>query len=221
LLAKEAIKSFKGGNASDESLALVNARKSLGAALVSDRKYKEADDVFSDVKLGIDKQAGVERKIPAADLDWVIAMLKVGKHTNAEEMTNDMLSSAIKRSNVSENRLNYLQAFNAMAIHATGKEDQARENYRKVMPKLIERVRNDAENQTSSTKQQERMVLILEDNISLLAKQTKTHPQIAAQVAAEAYSLADLARGSSVQRALNASCTRQHQRPSVGCIGPQ
>lgn len=208
LLARESIKSFKGGNASEESLALVNARKSLGAALVSDRKYKEADAVFAEMKLGIDKQAVGERKIPATDLDWVIAMLKVGKHSGAEEMTKEMLSSATKQSNVSEGRLNYLQAFNAMAIHATGKDDQAREMYHKVMPKLIDRVRNDAENQTSSTKQQERTVLILEDNISLLAKQTQTHPQLAAQVAAEAFSLADLARGSSVQRALNASAAR-------------
>jgi CHAT domain-containing protein len=222
LLAKESIKSFKGGNASEESLALVNARKSLGAALVSDRKFKEADDVFTEMKIGIDKQAAGERKIPAMDLDWVIAMLKLGKYTSAEDMTQDMLSAAAKQSNVSEDRLNYLQAFNAMAIHASGKDDRAREMYRKVMPKLIDRVRNEAENQTGSTKQQERSVLILEDNISLLAKQTKTHPQIASQVAAEAYSLADLARGSSVQRALNASAARANIKdPQLALLARQ
>lgn len=208
LLAQEAIKTFEASGASDESLSLVNSRKALGAALVSDRKYADADKVFSKMKADIahTKQAG--NSISAADLDWVIAMLKLGKGNDAFDMTHEMLTVATKKENVSESRLNYLQAFNAMAIHATGKDDQAREMYRKVMPKLIERVRSDAENQTSSTKQQERTVLILEDNISLLAKQTQTHPKIAGQVAAEAYSLADLARGSSVQRALNASAAR-------------
>ncbi|WP_310613487.1 CHAT domain-containing tetratricopeptide repeat protein [Limnohabitans sp.] len=208
LLAQEAIKTFEASGASDESLSLVNSRKALGAALVSDRKYADADKVFSKMKADIAHTKQEGHNISAADLDWVIAMLKLGKGNDAHAMTHEMLTAATKKENVSEGRLNYLQAFNAMAIHATGKDDQAREMYHKVMPKLIDRVRNDAENQTASTKQQERTVLILEDNISLLAKQTKTHPQIAVQVAAEAFSLADLARGSSVQRALNASAAR-------------
>jgi ABC-type sulfate transport system substrate-binding protein len=103
-------------------------------------------------------------------------MLKVGKYAGAEEMTREMLGLVAKQTNVSESRLNYLQAFNAMSIHASGKDDQARDIYHKIMPKMVERVRNDSENQTGNTKQQERMVMILEDNISLLAKQTKTHP---------------------------------------------
>jgi CHAT domain-containing protein len=52
------------------------------------------------------------------------------------------------------------------------------------------------------------MTMILEDNLSLLAKESEANPQKAAQIAAQAFSLADLARGSSVQRALNASAAR-------------
>ena len=208
LLAQEAIKTFEASGATKESLSLVNSRKSLGAALVSNRQYAEADKVFSTMKADIAHTQEEGHKISAADLDWVIAMLKLGKAAGAQEMTQDMLSTAIKKANVSEGRLNYLQAFNAMALHADGKDDQARGIYHKVMPKLIERVRIDAENRTGTTKQQERTVMILEDNISLLAKQAKSHPQLANQVASEAFSLADLARGSSVQRALNASAAR-------------
>lgn len=208
MLAEETIKTLKAGNAAAEAITFVHARKTLGSALVSDRKYKEADLVFGDMKAGIDKQVAGERKIPATDLDWVIAMLKIGKYAGAEEMTHEMLGLVGKQTNVSESRLNYLQAFNAMSIHASGKDDQARLIYHKIMPKMVESLSNNSENQTGNSKQQERMAMILEDNISLLAKQTKTHPHLAAQVAAEAFSLADLARGSSVQRALNASAAR-------------
>lgn len=208
LLAQEAIKTFEAGGATKESLALVGSRKSLGAALVSNRQYVEADKVFNTMKADIAHTKEEGHNISAADLDWVIAMLKLGKAAGAQEMTHEMLSTAIKKSNVSEGRLNYLQAFNAMALHAEGKDDQARGIYQKVMPKLIERVQQDAENRTGTTKQQERSVMILEDNISLLAKQAKSYPPLANQVAAEAFSLADLARGSSVQRALNASAAR-------------
>lgn len=208
LLAQEAIKTFEASGATKESLALVGSRKSLGAALVSNRQYAEADKVFSVMKADIAHTAEEGHNISASDLDWVIAMLKLGKAAGAQEMTQEMVSTAVKKANVSEGRLNYLEAFNAMALHAEGKDDQARGIYQKVMPKLIERVQLDAENRTGSTKQQERTVMILEDNISLLAKQAKSHPQLANKVAAEAFGLADLARGSSVQRALNASAAR-------------
>ncbi|PUE58925.1 hypothetical protein B9Z44_04545 [Limnohabitans curvus] len=208
LVAKEAIKTFQAGGASDDSLPLINGRKALGSALVSDRKYAEADLVFGEMKKGIAANTAEGPQIPSNDLDWVIAMLKLGKVADAERMTHAMLASVAKQSNVSEGRLNYLEAFNGMAIHAAGKDDDARKIYVKTMPNLIERVRNDSENQTGGGKQQERMVMLLEDNISLLAKQTKTHPHLASQVAAEAFGLADLARGSGVQRALNASAAR-------------
>ncbi|CAN1499233.1 CHAT domain containing protein [Burkholderiaceae bacterium] len=207
LLAQETIKTIKAANTADDSFTMVLARKILGSALVSDRKFKEADAVFEEMRQGIEKQGAVKNKLPATDLDWVIAMLKVGKAAGALDMTQEMLAAVAKQSNFSESRLNYLQAFHAMSLHASAKDEQAREIYRKVMPALVDRVRNDAENQTGSNKQQERMVLILEDNISLLAKQFKAQPQ-ARQFAAEAFSLADLARGSSVQRALNASAAR-------------
>ena len=207
LLAEETIKTIKAGNTSDDAITMVQARKTLGSALVSDRKFKEADVVFEEMRQGIEKQGAVKNKIPATDLDWVIAMLKVGKSAGALDMTQEMLAAVAKQSNFSESRLNYLQAFHAMSLHASAQDEKAREIYRKVMPALVERVRNDAENQSGSNKQQERTVLILEDNISLLAKQFKAQPQ-ARQFAAEAFSLADLARGSSVQRALNASAAR-------------
>ena len=207
MLAQETIKTIKAGNTADDAITMVHARKTLGSTLVSDRKFKDADEVFEEMRLGIEKQGAVKNKIPATDLDWVIAMLKVGKSKGALEMTQEMLAAVAKLSNFSESRMSYLQAFHAMSLHANAKDDQAREIYRKVMPTLVDRVRNDAENQTGSNKQQERTVLILEDNISLLAKQYKAQPQ-ARQFAAEAYSLADLARGSSVQRALNASAAR-------------
>ncbi len=207
MLAEETIKTLKAGNVSDDAITLVHARKTLGSTLVSDRKFKEADAVFEEMRQGIEKQGAVKNKIPASDLDWVIAMLKLGKSEGALQMTQGMVAAVAKQTNYSESRLNYLQAFHAMSLRAAAKDSEARDLYRKVMPVLIDRVRNDAENQTGSNKQQERMVLILEDNISMLAQLYRAQPQ-SQELAAEAFSLADLARGSSVQRALNASAAR-------------
>lgn len=209
LLAEEAIKTYQLGGASADSIGLIRGRKALGSALVAAHKYQQADEVFTAMKAGIDQSTQQGAKpIPAADLDWVMAMIKVGKGSQAHDMTQDLLKSSRQLSNVAEGRVAFLEAFNAMALHASGKEEPARKTYEQIMPKLIERIRNDAENMTSSSKQQERMVMILEDNLSLLAKEAQSHPQRSAQVAAQAFSLADLARGSSVQRALSASAAR-------------
>ena len=208
-LAKEAIKTYQAGGATSNSLALIRGRRVLGTALVSARQYQQADDVFTSMKQGVDKhvQEG-GRAVPVSDLDWVIAMLKIGKSQAALSMTDDMLDAASKQSGVSEGRMNILQAFKGVSLHGEGKDEEARQIYARVMPKLIDRIRSDSENLTASIKQQERMVMILEDNIALLAKQAQENPASAHAAASQAFTLADLARGSTVQRALSASAAR-------------
>jgi CHAT domain-containing protein len=208
-LAQEALKTYQTGGASADSAVVIRGRRILGTAFVSDRKYQQADAEFAIMKQGADKHAqDGGRKIPVSDLDWVIAMLKVGKAPEALGMTEEMIESSTKQTGVSEGRMNMLQAFKGIGLHGSGKDDEARKVYASVMPKLIERIRSDAENLTASIKQQERMVMILEDNIALLAKQAQQHPPTANASAAQAFMLADLARGSTVQRALSASAAR-------------
>ena len=208
-LAQEAIKTYQAGGASAESLAMIRGQRVLGTALVADRQYKKADDVFIAMKQGVDKhvQEG-GRAIPVSDMDWVIAMHKIGKDNDALAMTQSLIDLSNKQTGVSEGRMNVLQAFKAIGLHGTGKEEEARKIYAQVMPKLIDRTRSDGENLTTSIKQQQRVVMILEDNIALLAKHAQQQPASAAQSAAQAFTLADLARGSSVQRALSASAAR-------------
>ena len=209
LLAREAIRTYQDGGASSDSLVLIRAERTLGTALVSDGKFRQADDVFTAMKQGVDqhvKEGG--RAVPVADLDWVMAMLRIDKTAPALTMASRMVESATQQGGVSEGRMQMLEAFRGMALHANGQQQEARTLFARIMPGLVERIRNDADNMTASIKQQQRMVMILEDNLSLLAKQAQQQPANAAQAAAQAFALADLARGSSVQRALSASAAR-------------
>lgn len=208
-LANEAIKTYQAGGASADSLALIRGRRILGTALVSNHQYSQADEVFIAMKKGVDqhtKEGG--RPIPVNDLDWVIAMHKVGKPSDALRMTEEMLTQSQQQKGVSEGRIELLQAFKAVGLHGENKDEEARQLYQRITPKLVERIRSDAENMTASIKKQERMVMILEDNIALLAKHAQKHPASATESAAQAFMLADLARGSTVQRALSASAAR-------------
>jgi len=103
-------------------------------------------------------------------------------------------------------RLAMLTAFNAAALQASGQSSQALAEFKQAVPVLIDQSRNDTENATESIRQTQRMTFILESYLASLAVQAKADPSGLA--AAEAFQIADLARGSGVQRALTSSAAR-------------
>jgi len=101
-----------------------------------------------------------------------------------------------------------VRAFEAASLQTDNKWAEADAAYKLSMPILIDQVRNDAENDTTSIKQQQRMTFLLESYLALLAHTAKTDPSQAPLAAAQAFQVADIARGSGVQRALTASAAR-------------
>jgi CHAT domain-containing protein len=142
------------------------------------------------------------------DLDWVLAMLKTDKSNQAFEMTGQMLKKLEIASDKNSPRLAMVRAFEAASLQAENKWTEADSAYKASMPILIDQARNDAENDTTSTKQQQRMTFLLESYLASLAHTAKTDPSQAASAAAQAFQIADIARGSGVQRALTASAAR-------------
>jgi len=105
-------------------------------------------------------------------------------------------------------RLAMVRAFDAASLQAENKWSEADAAYKLSMPILIDQARNDAENDTSSIKQQQRMAFLFESYLASLAYTAKNDPSQAAAAAAQAFQVADIARGSGVQRALTASAAR-------------
>jgi CHAT domain-containing protein len=105
-------------------------------------------------------------------------------------------------------RLAMIRAFDAASLQAENKWTEADAAYKLSMPILIDQARNDAENDTTSIKQQQRMTFLLESYLASLANTAKTDPNQATTAAAQAFQIADIARGSGVQRALTASAAR-------------
>ena len=123
-----------------------------------------------------------------------------------------MVSGMLKRQELGAEknspRLAMIRAFDAASLQAENKWTEAYAAYKLSMPILIDQARNDAENDTSSIKQQQRMTFLLESYLASLAHIAKTDPSQAASAAAQAFQIADIARGSGVQRALTASAAR-------------
>lgn len=208
LLSRLAVSTVKAAGATGANSTLASAQKSLGSALVADGKYAEANQVFDEMAAAIKTDPEMAKSYQFGDLDWVLAMLKTGKANQANEMVGNMLQRQELTADKSSPRLAMIRAFDAASLQADNKWSEADAAYKLSMPILIDQARNDAENDTTSIKQQQRMTFLLESYLALLAHTAKTDPSQASLAAAQAFQVADIARGSGVQRALTASAAR-------------
>ena len=208
LLGNAALKVAQQSTNYPGSILIAGARKTLASALVADGKYAQADKVFSEMVEGVKGDPEIAARYSSQDLDWALALIKTGKASQAVTMTSDMLSKSGSRMEKGTTRLAMLTAFNAAALQASGQSAQSLVEFKQSVPILVSQARNDTENATESIRQTQRMTFILEEYLASLAQQTKTDSSGVA--AAEAFQIADLARGSGVQRALTSSAARSN-----------
>ena len=182
------------------------ARKVLGEALVLDQQYAEADKVFSEMAAAIQTDPQTAARYQINTMGWALALIKTGQSAKALEMTSKMLVRANQNLELKSTRLALVRAFHAAALQTAGQSTQARAEFKASMPILFEQLRDNVANASESVGQARRMTFLLEQYLATLALQANADSSGA--VIAEAFEVADVARGSGVQRALNASAAR-------------
>jgi len=207
-LCEEALKSLESAGAAPESTAIANSRKALASTLVAQQRYAEAVKVFEQMRQALQRDAELAKRFPSSDLDWVLAMLKTGNVAGAETMANTMLERSARSLGDKSIKTAEIRAFYAMALADKGARDEARKAFRDSLPILIDQARNDEDAGTGSAKHLRRLNTVLERYIRLLGEDARDNPALRREAAAESFRLADIARGSSVQRALTASAAR-------------
>ena len=208
LLARAALTAQAESGITDDSRVMAMARKFYATALVANGQYQDADQMFGQMMIGVRKDPELEKTFNPSDLDWVLAMQKVGKQQEAEAMVARMRKVSEERNGKNSSRTAMVTAFHAVSLQKLGRWREAQTAYKQAVPILMDQVRNDAENDTSSIKQQQRMTYLLESYLALLAHVARTEPAQALAAAVEAFTVADLTKGSGVQRALTASAAR-------------
>ncbi len=206
MLSQAALKVAQQSTNYSASPLIATSRKVLATSLAADGKYAQADKVFTEMVEGLKADPEIASRYQAGDLDWAIALIKTGKASQAVSMTSDMLAKAGARMEKGSPRLATIRAFNASALQESGQGSQALTEFKQSIPILVDQARNDSENATSTIRQTQRMTFVLEEYLASLAQQAKTDSSGVA--AAEAFQIADLARGSGVQRALTSSAAR-------------
>ncbi|MDP2809665.1 MAG: CHAT domain-containing protein [Rhodocyclaceae bacterium] len=210
-LAEEALRSLELAGAAPESVMVAKARRALGSALVDQQKHAEADKVFREMREGLRNDPELLKKVGSGDPDWVLAMLRLGRQPEAEKMAKSMLDSALVKFVDQPVRIANRRAFHAMTLAARADRSARREAlavFAESMPVLIDQASGDAESENGTLRRQRRLVILIEAWLRLLSEIDGAPDFPGIDAATESFRLADIARGSAVQRALTSSAAR-------------
>jgi CHAT domain-containing protein len=209
LMAREALKSVETAGASPASRAAIFGRKALGAALVAEGKWDDALASFEAMKAGVAADPEIAKRSPTDDIDWATALLKRNRPEEARVMLARMLERSARQLGERDTRTAQIRAYHAIAIGKLGKQAEALAEFAKSVPILIEQARSDIASDTGGLRQVKRLTYIIESYLELMSAARKAGLATAGlDTIAESFRLADVARGSQVQRALAASAAR-------------
>jgi CHAT domain-containing protein len=192
------------------SISSLRSMQIYGGALLDNELYQEADQQFSKRREIIDSDPQLRNSLRIkGHIDEVVALLALKQADKALPMAQELYDRTSSTLGQDHHRTAFLQALLGLALNTLGKYQEAQVQFDKAMPIIVEKIRNDSENETSSHKLQKRFNLLIEGNIdNLFQAAGGPTTSVANEAAAKAFQLADIARGSSVQRAMTQSAAR-------------
>ena len=192
---------------SSRYLDAVSAR---AASLVGIEKYNEALVQFEIIRSTVALDEDLKKSFKKFDLDEVVALIYTNNYSKAESISKPLYESEKSRVGDRHSRTAYAQAFYAVSLQGQNKVKEAKENYKSALPILTDYIRNSSESGTFSLKNKKRFETIAESYMRLLFDEVKLDPKLTNDLINEAFLLSDLARGSSVQKALSQSTARSN-----------
>lgn len=207
-LSEAALDAALTSGAAPNSLTVLGALRSNLSAQVALGNDVKALDFYARIGKAVEGSPELAAQVLRGDLDVVQALLRTGQPEAAEKMAVEMLERLRQRLGERSLRTSEVRAFYAMALADRGDRAGALTAFRLALPVLVERARSDSEAETGSMRRQQRLVGILERYIRLLSEMPGAALPNGFDAANDAFVMADLARGSSVQRALTRSAAR-------------
>jgi len=209
ILAQYSLKSYIEAGLPDKALNVISSKKAVASTLVNIEKYSEALNYFTAIKSTINSDEFLKKYFgELGDLDEVVALIFTKNFQKAETVAQSIFENEKSKVGSNHPRTVLAQAFYAVTLQEQKKIEEAKKNFKEAIPSLIEQIRNDSETSNISKKSQRRFSLIAESYINLLFVEAKLDKNSEKNLVSEAFLLADLARGSSVQKALAQSTAR-------------
>ncbi len=192
------------------SRAMGSVRKFLIHVLAAREDWPGAIEQIELTREEMKDNRGLFEKMFSRDQSVAVVLLGSGKFEDALSMNAEAHRQAVDRFGAKHGRTAKWGGLLAIARAETGDRKAALDGFRSSVPVLLSRSRESEEGESAEAVQGKRVGMILEAYIDLLAdiRGTALEDQAGIDAAAEAFRIADVARGRSVQRALAASGAR-------------
>jgi CHAT domain-containing protein len=191
------------------STLLARRRALLGLIYGMQGRWQDASRVFELRDQGLRSNPKQNAKFGSRNFDWAMVLMRTGQTAKAVDMLNRLLDYNLKKPYVNPLYVAYLRGYLAVALGDNGDDVQALKQFRLALPALLDGARDDTEAEDAGFIRNYRTRLILEGYLQLLGRlEGKGSVVDGIEARAEAFRVADIARNSSVQRAVTTSAAR-------------
>lgn len=208
ILSRKSVELLQQSGIPEDSGVLALSKKRYANALIFNKKYLDAEKVYLQLQATLTKFPKLAETFRLNDSDFAIAFSALGKKQEAEDMALDILKKNEKNLSSNAAALTFNKAFYASTLQQNGKYQEADAMFKLSIPSLINQIRTRANNDRLTHKNIIRNNFVLESYLASLARQARADPSLSDALAKEAFSIADFARGSGVQKALTQSAAR-------------
>ena len=209
-LARATLEIYDVIGAPADSYNRLQTRRWLAESLLAQGRWEEALTEYEAIGTALAGDPGLLEGAFGHDLGWPLALLRVGRADEAAGLAQRAMDRNARLLGPKHYNTAEASAVLAMALAATGDHGAARELFAESVPILLSRSRQSTGEEVTRAMRDLRLGHILEAYIGLLAAlhEAAGDAEDQARLAAEAFRLAEAARGRNVQRALAASSAR-------------
>jgi len=208
-LRERAIATLENSETKSYSTLLADSRMQLGFLLGVQNRWQESLKIYEQRDKDLRSNAAQFAKTGSGNITWAMALLKNQRVDEAEKMLRGMIAWNLKKPFVDPLYFADLRGYLGVVLVAAGKNSAALSEFRAALPVLIRQAETDNSSENGGFVRQYRLRLIAEGYLELLSHlaEEKSNPTSFDPVA-EAFQIAEIARGSSVQQAIASSAAR-------------
>jgi CHAT domain-containing protein len=205
-LQRQVIAIYQGLGFGADSAQMVNSQLFLAQILNLERQYDAASKLYDQIDAWTAKWDPSKRELISGGLARVSLMLAQGNTDNALEIAQRTYERERQRSGDKSFNTAVSRGFHAVALAHRGRTQEALQAYKEALPVLLSTsVSGDDDSGSTAAAREGRVHFVIEGYLRLISRNPTIVPASAVE---ETFGYADVLRGQSVQRALQASSAR-------------
>ncbi len=205
-LQRQVIDIYQGLGYAVDSAQMIGAQVFLAQILNLERRYEEAGKLFDQIDVWTAKWEPSRREAINGGLSRVLVMMMQGNNDNALEIAQRTFERERGRSGDKSFNTAVARGYYAVALARKTKPSEALQAFKESLPTLLTASGGtDDDSGTTAAAREARVRFVIEGYLRFLASNPTLFP---GNIADETFGYADVLRGQSVQRALQASSAR-------------